>query len=81
MRTKLVIGLLLALSFLLTPVGPNLQAASMKVGIIDTPMVMRESKVFKEYNAILLDDLEAKRGRYSEMQTKVLEMEATSRSN
>lgn len=51
-------------------------SASLKIGLIETPRVMRESKAAQEYKDVLMNDLKAKRAVFSKKQAEVLEMES-----
>lgn len=51
-------------------------SASMKIGLIDSPRVMKESKAAQVYKDELLNDLKTKRAVFSKKQAEVLEMES-----
>lgn len=56
--------------------GLPVDAASLKIGLIDTQRVLRESKVVQTMRQKLLDQLNEKRAVFSKQQAAVLEKEA-----
>ena len=76
-----LMGLAIALPALAAPQAPKETAArkdvSIKLGIIDTAKIMRESKAAKNAQTIFLKDLEAKRGILAakEKEVRLLEEE------
>lgn len=51
-------------------------SASLKIGLIDSPRVLKESKAAQEYKEVLMNDLKTKRAVFSKKQAEVLEMES-----
>lgn len=75
MRSKILSSLLILLGVILCVGAVDLYAASLKIGVVDTPRVLRESKVAVEMRDLLLGELKEKRAVFSQKQAEVLEME------
>ncbi len=79
--TIALMGLAIALPAMAAPQAPREAAAkkdvSIKLGVIDTAKIMRESKAAKNAQTIFLKDLEAKRGTLAakEKEVRLLEEE------
>lgn len=59
--------------FILSP--GEATAAAVKLGVIDTERIMRESRPAKDARALILADLKAKNGQFQEKQAKVKALE------